>query len=85
MIPTIETPTETKAEVKEFQAIIDDKVFDVETNTNMSFRCRYDLCYHKADKQYKIKRGMRFVQFDNCWKIVGINKTKRINKINRRI
>ncbi|SDL32075.1 hypothetical protein SAMN05216497_11922 [Clostridium cochlearium] len=77
MIPTIETYTETKAEVKEFQAIVDDKVFDVETGTNMVLPADMIYVTMKADEtSNKIKRGMRFVQFDNCWKITGINKTK---------
>ncbi|MCR1971653.1 hypothetical protein [Clostridium cochlearium] len=77
MIPTIETPTETKAEVKEFQCFIDDKVFDVETGTNMILPADMIYVTMKADEtSNKIKRGMRFVQFDNCWKVVGINKTK---------
>lgn len=77
MIPTIETPTETKAEIKEFNCIIDDKVFDVETGTNMVLGADMIYVTMKADEtSNKIKRGMRFVQFDNCWKVVGINKTK---------
>ncbi|NME94606.1 hypothetical protein HF847_01100 [Clostridium cochlearium] len=79
MIPTtIETPTETKAEVKEFQAIVDDKVFDVETGTNMVLPADMIYVTISNNEPYanKIKRDMRFVQFDNCWKITGINKTK---------
>ncbi|WP_096634878.1 hypothetical protein [Clostridium cochlearium] len=78
MIPYYETPTETKAEVKEFQAIVDDKVFDVETNTNMVLGADMIYVTISNNEPYanKIKRGMRFVQFDNCWKITGINKTK---------
>lgn len=77
MIPTIESPLETKAEVKEFQCFIDDKVFDVETNTNMVLGADMIYVTISNNEPYanKIKRGMRFVQFDNCWKIVGINKT----------
>ena len=78
MIPTIETPTETKAEVKEFQAIVDDKVFDVETGTNMVLPADMIYVTISNNEPYanKIKRGMRFVQFNSCWKVVGINKTK---------
>lgn len=77
MIPTIETQTETKAEVKEFQCFIDDKIFDIETGTNMILPTDMIYVTMKADEtSNKIKRDMRFVQFDNCWKITGINKTK---------
>ncbi|MBV1819051.1 hypothetical protein [Clostridium cochlearium] len=78
MLPTIESPSfNSKAEVKEFSCFIDDKVFDVETNTNMVLPTDMIYVTMKADEtSNKIKRDMRFVQFDSCWKVVGINKTK---------
>ena len=66
-----------KGTIKEFPAIVDSKVFDVETNRYLSIPAGKIVVTMQSNADSEnIKINDRFIKMKNAWKVTGIDRTK---------
>lgn len=66
-----------KGTIKQFPAIVDSRVFDVETNQYLSIPAgKIVVTIQSNENSENITIGQRFIKMKNAWKVTGIDRTK---------